>query len=413
MSEKVYIHDDFGNPIPLLDGYGNLSMQVIMLYAEDRLTEADRKTVDQLAATDEMTRDALDGFGLTASTAKARTRLAEVNAHIQKTTGAAAVASVVTEKPKFDYRRMAAAIAALVIIGAGSFFLAEYLRKPHLADGTATEEASPAVQFPAETLDTDGGPEQLDEALAEESERAGATGSVEAEQPNEIPTPQEPRTTTLLKSAEPEPERAQVKPKRIEEQLTESTLKSEPIRTDNSQAGNQAFQDPTAQTKAPAAGLASGDTNKAKKNENARNAAEPKAAELADDVMEVVAETAATAPQLQQQAQMETERQQTGKDRTRAAKYPGGDMAMYKFIERKKVYTPAMQAQGMNGAVSVTFDIEPDGRVANAKVKSGVFGPLNEDALRVVRSMPNWQPAQNASGENIRSTRTVVVTYGQ
>ncbi|MBI1288093.1 MAG: hypothetical protein GC178_11025, partial [Flavobacteriales bacterium] len=58
-------------------------------------------------------------------------------------------------------------------------------------------------------------------------------------------------------------------------------------------------------------------------------------------------------------------------------------------------------------------DIEPDGRVTNAKVKSGVNGPLNEDALRVVRSMPKWNPAKDASGENIRSSRTVVIKYGE
>ena len=40
----IYIQDDFGNQIPLLDDYGNMSVHVIMLYTEDKLTEADRKT---------------------------------------------------------------------------------------------------------------------------------------------------------------------------------------------------------------------------------------------------------------------------------------------------------------------------------------------------------------------------------
>ncbi|MFT6760055.1 MAG: hypothetical protein ACJATS_001235, partial [Psychroserpens sp.] len=45
MSNTPYIQDDFGSQIPLLDDYGNLSVEAIMLYTEDKLTAADRKVV--------------------------------------------------------------------------------------------------------------------------------------------------------------------------------------------------------------------------------------------------------------------------------------------------------------------------------------------------------------------------------
>ncbi|MFT6211531.1 MAG: hypothetical protein ACJATE_002168, partial [Bacteroidia bacterium] len=32
---------------------------------------------------------------------------------------------------------------------------------------------------------------------------------------------------------------------------------------------------------------------------------------------------------------------------------------------------------------------------------------------RVVRSMPSWKPSQDANGETIRSSKTIVVKYGE
>ncbi|HAP68740.1 MAG TPA: hypothetical protein DCR04_03280, partial [Flavobacteriales bacterium] len=116
--------------------------------------------------------------------------------------------------------------------------------------------------------------------------------------------------------------------------------------------------------------------------------------------------------QEEQGNQMEAERQALS-DQAGAAKFPEGDIALYKFIDRKKIYTDAMKALNLNGAVTVSFDIEPDGRVSNAKVKSGENGLMNEDALRVVRSMPSWKPAKDSNGNAVRSSKTVVVKYGE
>jgi protein TonB len=93
------------------------------------------------------------------------------------------------------------------------------------------------------------------------------------------------------------------------------------------------------------------------------------------------------------------------------ASFPGGEIKMYRFIERRKNYTQAMKNQGLNGTVTVSFDIEVDGRVSNVRLKKGVNGLLDEDALRVVRSMPKWTPAIE-NGEAVKSSKSVVVKYG-
>ena len=122
------------------------------------------------------------------------------------------------------------------------------------------------------------------------------------------------------------------------------------------------------------------------------------------------------APEQQQREKPAKEKQsqtQTATAGASAALYPGGDISMYRFIEKKKIYTEAMRAQNLKGSVTVSFDIEADGRVSNASIKSGINGPLNEDALRVVRSMPKWTAAKNAAGEPMKSSKTVIIKYGE
>ena len=160
-------------------------------------------------------------------------------------------------------------------------------------------------------------------------------------------------------------------------------------------------------TEQKAAGAAELDQERLKEEAEAAN-------ERADMVIAAFQDKARSSKRkLEEQGnQMEAERQALS-DQAGAAKFPEGDIALYKFIDRKKIYTDAMKALNLNGAVTVSFDIEPDGRVSNAKVKSGENGLMNEDALRVVRSMPSWKPAKDLNGNAVRSSKTVVVKYGE
>ncbi|MBP9153073.1 MAG: hypothetical protein KBF73_12375, partial [Flavobacteriales bacterium] len=142
MSEMIYIQDDFGNQIPMLDAYGNFSVHVLMLYAEDKLSESDRKTVNAYAAMDEMAKDALEGYALSVNPSKTRFHLGQLNADIQKRSGASAIIAIPKEKSDFDYRKLAAAVALLVVIGGATFFGAKYFSKNEMADNTPFETVS-------------------------------------------------------------------------------------------------------------------------------------------------------------------------------------------------------------------------------------------------------------------------------
>lgn len=76
------------------------------------------------------------------------------------------------------------------------------------------------------------------------------------------------------------------------------------------------------------------------------------------------------------------------------AQFPGGVQELKKFI-RENIRYPE-EGDCVQGAVYVSMVVEKDGCVTHAEVmRGGLSDDLNQEALRLVRSMPKWIPAQN------------------
>ena len=72
--------------------------------------------------------------------------------------------------------------------------------------------------------------------------------------------------------------------------------------------------------------------------------------------------------------------------------YLGGEEAMYKYISENLRYPEQAKADGIAGRVFVSFVIEKDGSVTDVEVKRGIGHGCDEEAVRVVKSMPRWTP---------------------
>ena len=83
--------------------------------------------------------------------------------------------------------------------------------------------------------------------------------------------------------------------------------------------------------------------------------------------------------------------------------FPGGEEKMYKFLAKNIKYPTFEKENGIQGIVYVSFIIEADGKISEAKVIKGVKnGPgLDQEALRVVNMMPNWDPGKQ-NGKPVR-----------
>ncbi len=77
--------------------------------------------------------------------------------------------------------------------------------------------------------------------------------------------------------------------------------------------------------------------------------------------------------------------------RERSAEYPGGQAAMYKFINTNLQYPK--NGSCVEGNVYIKFCIEADGSITNIKVAKGFYKECDEEAVRVISMMPKWSPA--------------------
>jgi protein TonB len=74
--------------------------------------------------------------------------------------------------------------------------------------------------------------------------------------------------------------------------------------------------------------------------------------------------------------------------------FQGGYEAMLKFLHDKMQYPTLAQESGIQGTVFVQFVVSKTGKISNVKVLRGIGGGCDDEAVRVVKEMPNWIPGR-------------------
>jgi periplasmic protein TonB len=74
--------------------------------------------------------------------------------------------------------------------------------------------------------------------------------------------------------------------------------------------------------------------------------------------------------------------------------FPGGESALLKYIAASIKYPEDAAANGIQGRVTVRFVVASDGSVKNVEILRSVHSALDEEAARVVTSLPKWKPGK-------------------
>ncbi|MBP7508081.1 MAG: M56 family metallopeptidase [Prolixibacteraceae bacterium] len=90
--------------------------------------------------------------------------------------------------------------------------------------------------------------------------------------------------------------------------------------------------------------------------------------------------------------------------------YPGGVDALKKFIAENVKYPVEAAKNKIQGKVYVTFDVDENGNVTDARIARGVAPSLDEEALRVVNLSPVWMPGTN-KGKPVKVSYTVPINF--
>ncbi len=91
--------------------------------------------------------------------------------------------------------------------------------------------------------------------------------------------------------------------------------------------------------------------------------------------------------------------------------FPGGETALTDYLAQNMKYPAAARENGVEGVVSVSFTVQPDGSIGTIKIDRLIDPDLEQESIRLVKSMPAWQPATDDSGKAVAGNAHVDVTF--
>ena len=94
----------------------------------------------------------------------------------------------------------------------------------------------------------------------------------------------------------------------------------------------------------------------------------------------------------------------------KAPEFPGGMDAMMKYLYENIKYPAEAEAAGKDGRAIVQFIVKKDGSIGNVEIiRSSGDNSLDTEAIRVIASMPKWNPGtQGGKPVNVKLTLPVV-----
>ena len=81
--------------------------------------------------------------------------------------------------------------------------------------------------------------------------------------------------------------------------------------------------------------------------------------------------------------------------------FPGGDAALMKFIKDNMIYPSEALKNKIEGKVIVQFVVTKTGKVGKIKVARSVNKELDQEAVRLIKMLPDFSPGRNNVGEPV------------
>ncbi len=91
-------------------------------------------------------------------------------------------------------------------------------------------------------------------------------------------------------------------------------------------------------------------------------------------------------------------------------RFPGGEKGLQEYLSLNLRYPNKALENKIEGEVLVGFQIDEKGSISSVKVAESIGYGCDEEAIRVVKAMPQWHPA-NIDGKPIKVNYILPVLF--
>ena len=96
---------------------------------------------------------------------------------------------------------------------------------------------------------------------------------------------------------------------------------------------------------------------------------------------------------------------------SRPARFPGGDATLEQYLQQNKTTPAEVKQRDLQGHVAVRFVLKPDGRIGASEVITPLCPSCDDEALRLVRGFPRWQPALGYDDQPVAMYQVVNISF--
>lgn len=93
-----------------------------------------------------------------------------------------------------------------------------------------------------------------------------------------------------------------------------------------------------------------------------------------------------------------------------APEFPGGDLELRNFISNTVKYPELAKEYGIQGIVYVSFVVDTNGKVKNIEITKSVAKILDDEAIRIINLLPDWNPGVQ-DDEKVKVSFTVPINF--
>lgn len=92
------------------------------------------------------------------------------------------------------------------------------------------------------------------------------------------------------------------------------------------------------------------------------------------------------------------------------AEFPNGNDKLLSWIASNIQYPQDAKDNKIEGKVSTRFVVEKDGTISEIIILRSLYPSLDEEAKRIIQSMPKWKPAKS-NGKAVRSYFSLPIEF--